>query len=107
MGKLSRPLLPPPLTTIGEPKQTQPVTESSHQMKFTSFSIQKCPIALAAGLGGLFTVANVAVAQTGTWTPTSAPNAPWSAIASSADGIELVATGWYRYYYMEGTAYYP
>ena len=53
---------------------------------------------LVAGLGGLLTVVNLAFAQT--WTPTGAPSqawtfvagrATWASIASSADGIKLVA----------------
>src|SRR5262245_55372964 len=46
---------------------------------------------LIAGLGGLLTVIELAPAQT--WEPTSAPRAPWRAVACSADGTKLVATG--------------
>jgi hypothetical protein len=40
-------------------------------------------------LGGMFTVANPASAQT--WTQTSAPSNHWASVASSADGTKLVA----------------
>jgi photosystem II stability/assembly factor-like uncharacterized protein len=42
-----------------------------------------------SALGGLFTAVTPAVAQS--WTLTSAPNLPWTSIASSADGSQLVA----------------
>src|SRR3989442_2289024 len=63
-------------------------------MKIPSFR-RKYPVLLVAGLGGLFSVVNLASAQT--WTPTGAPSsgAPtlrgWASVASSADGIKLVA----------------
>src|SRR5437773_1755711 len=66
-------------------------------MKMPSYMRPKYPVLLVAGLGGLFTVVNLASAQT--WTPTSAPSstAPtrkgWASVASSADGIKLVAAG--------------
>src|SRR5207237_346945 len=44
-----------------------------------------------AGFGGLFTFTNLASALA--WLPTGAPNRPWRAIACSADGTKLVATG--------------
>ena len=50
---------------------------------------QKLPVVLVAGLGGFFTVVDVACAQP--WTATTAPNLPWTALASSADGTRLVA----------------
>ena len=69
-------------------------------MKIPSSMRHKYPVLLVAGLGGLFTVVNLAFAQT--WTPTGAPTqawtfvagrATWASIASSADGIKLVAAG--------------
>src|SRR5438128_11650059 len=66
-------------------------------MKIPSFMRPKYPVLLVAGLGGFFTVVNLASAQT--WTPTSAPSssAPtlkgWASVACSADGIKLVAAG--------------
>src|SRR5438552_2980946 len=69
-------------------------------MKIRSYMRPKYPVLLVAGLGGLFTVVNVASAQT--WTPTGAPTqartfiagrATWPSVASSADGIKLVAAG--------------
>lgn len=44
---------------------------------------------LPAALAGLFTVVNLAFAQT--WTPTAAPTNFWSAIASSTDGLRFGA----------------
>ena len=69
-------------------------------MKLPSYTRPKYPVLLVAGLGGLFTVVNLAFAQT--WTPTGAPTqawtfitgrATWASVASSADGIKLVAAG--------------
>ena len=66
-------------------------------MKIPSYMRRKYPVLLVAGLGGLFSVVNLASAQT--WTPTGAPSsgAPtlrgWASVASSADGIKLVAAG--------------
>ena len=58
------------------------------------------PVLLVAGLGGLFTVVNLACAQD--WTLTGAPlvagvfDPGWKAVACSADGTKLVAAGWYQ-----------
>src|SRR5213082_4248806 len=60
-------------------------------MKIPSYIRPNCPVLLVAGLGGLFTVVNLASSQT--WTRTSAPSNPWSSVASSADGTKLVAAG--------------
>ena len=60
-------------------------------MKLPSYMRPKYPVLLVAGLGGLFTVVNLASAQT--WTPTSAPAQGWASIAASADGKKLVAAG--------------
>ena len=66
-------------------------------MKLRAYLRQKYPVALIAGLGGLFTVARLASAQL--WTLTSAPVATgeltwnWTAVACSADGTKLVAAG--------------
>src|SRR5437867_1936950 len=60
-------------------------------MKIPSYMKPKYPVLLVAGLGGLFSVVNLAFAQT--WTPTGAPYEDWGAVASSADGTKLVATG--------------
>jgi len=51
----------------------------------------KLPFLRMTFLGGLFTVLNLASAQT--WTKTSAPIGPWTTIASSADGIKVIAAG--------------
>jgi len=48
-----------------------------------------CLFPFVAAFSGLFTAVNPAFAQD--WTLTSAPNLPWSSIASSADGTKLVA----------------
>ena len=62
-------------------------------MKIPSYIRQKYPVLLVAGLGGLFTVVNLAFAQT--WTPTGGSaqgqDRRWTSVASSADGIKLVA----------------
>jgi len=77
-----------------------PETERNSKMKIPSSMWHKYPVLLVAGLGGLFTVVNLAFAQT--WTPTGAPTqawtfitgrATWASVASSADGIKLVAAG--------------
>ena len=50
---------------------------------------------LVAVLGGLFTVANLGLAQS--WTATSAlgPQGTWKTVACSADGTKLVAAGYH------------
>jgi len=58
-------------------------------MKLPWYMRQKLPVVLVAGLGGFFTVVDVACAQP--WSATTAPNLPWKALASSADGTRLVA----------------
>jgi hypothetical protein len=58
-------------------------------MKTPSNIRQKLPVVLVAGLGGFFTVVDVACAQP--WATTTAPDLPWKALASSADGSRLVA----------------
>lgn len=58
---------------------------------------QKLPVVLVAGLGGLFTVVDVACTQP--WATTTAPTLPWKAIASSADGTRLVAASNARSYF--------
>src|SRR5207302_2172738 len=68
-------------------------------MKIPFSTRPKYPVLVVAGLGGLFTVVNLAFAQT--WTPASEPGRPlspigwvygrWVSVASSADGIKLVA----------------
>ena len=50
---------------------------------------QKLPAVMVAGLGGFFTVVDVACAQP--WAATTTPNVPWKALAASADGTRLVA----------------
>jgi len=67
-----------------------PVTETERNSKMKISSSMR-PVVLAAGLGGPFTVVNLACAQT--WTPTRAPSAAWNSVASSADGTKLVAAG--------------
>jgi hypothetical protein len=44
-------------------------------MKMPNYIRSKFLMLLAAGLGGLFTIVNLAFAQS--WTATSAPNGPW------------------------------
>ena len=58
-------------------------------MKLPWYMRQKLPVVLVAGLGGFFTVVDVACAQP--WATTTAPNLSWKALASSADGTRLVA----------------
>src|SRR5690349_5902631 len=72
-------------------------------MKIPWYMKPKYPTLVMAGLGGLFTVMNLACAQT--WTPTSAPSAGpgssprWNSVASSADGTKLVAAGAHSCFY--------
>src|SRR5207244_2884253 len=65
--------------------------KGNSSMKIPSYMRPKYPALLVAGLGGLFTVVNLTSAQT--WTPTGAPCQRWASVASSADGIKLVAAG--------------
>src|SRR3990172_11362286 len=58
-------------------------------MKTPWYMRQKLPVVLVAGLGGFFTVVDVACAQP--WATTGAPSHPWKALAASADGTKLVA----------------
>jgi len=58
-------------------------------MKTPWYMQQKLPVVLVAGLGGFFTVVDLACAQP--WATTTAPNLSWKALASSADGSKLVA----------------
>lgn len=58
-------------------------------MKTPSYMQQQLPVVLVAGLGGFFTVVEVACAQP--WATTDAPKLWWKALASSADGKTLVA----------------
>lgn len=60
----------------------------------------KCPMLIMAALTGLLAAANLANSQT--WTPTSAPTQEWQAIASSADGLKLAAAGYSAYYLGDG-----
>ena len=48
----------------------------------------RTPLALVIGIGSLFNLSN---AFTQTWTLTSAPTNAWSSVASSADGVKLIA----------------
>ena len=66
-------------------------------MKTPSYMRQKLPVVLVAGLGGLFTVVDVASAQP--WAATGAPSTPWKALAASADGSKLVAAAARKSYY--------
>jgi hypothetical protein len=61
-------------------------------MKKPAHPKPKNSILIVAGLGGLFTVVTLAQAQD--WQATSAPELSWRTVASSADGIKLVASGW-------------
>ena len=65
-------------------------------MKTPWYMQQKLPVVLVAGLGGLFTVVDLACAQP--WAATTAPNLSWSALAASADGTRLVAAANTRSY---------
>src|SRR2546422_1485247 len=65
--------------------------KGNSNMKIPSYMRPKYPVLLVAGLGGLFTVVNLASGQV--WTATSAPLQDWEAVASSADGTKLVAAG--------------
>ncbi|HRY52046.1 MAG TPA: sialidase family protein [Candidatus Paceibacterota bacterium] len=60
-------------------------------MKLSCQMRQKLPVVLVAGLGGFFTVVDVACAQP--WAATTAPDRAWKAVATSADGTRLVAAG--------------
>ena len=60
-------------------------------MKTPSSMRHKLPVVLVAGLGGLFTVVDVACAQP--WAATTAPDRTWKALAVSADGTKMVAAG--------------
>ena len=64
-------------------------------MKILRFTKSNCPALLLAGLGGLLAAVNIASAQT--WTPATAPPQDWQTIASSADGVKLVAAGFQSY----------
>src|SRR5262245_26805757 len=66
-------------------------------MKKTPHPKPKNSVLFVAGLGGLFTVVNLAHGQD--WQRTSAPTWPWRTIACSADGAKLVASGWIDYGY--------
>ena len=67
-------------------------------MKTLSDMRSKYPVLWMAGLGGLFTVVNLANAQS--WQATSAPSDVYcSSVTSSADGNALVAVAY------EGTVY--
>jgi len=61
-------------------------------MKLSRQMRQKPAVALIAGLGGLFTVVDLACGQP--WAATTAPTRSWKALAASADGTRLVAAGW-------------
>ena len=58
-------------------------------MKTPCYMQQKLPVVLVAGLGGFFTVVDVACAQP--WAATTTPDLAWKALAASADGTKLVA----------------
>ena len=58
-----------------------PVTETERNSKMKISSSMR-PVVFVAGLGGLFTVVNLAFAQT--WTPTGAPTQAWTFVAGQA-----------------------
>jgi hypothetical protein len=62
-------------------------------MKIPTFRRSNFPVLLIAALGTLFTVVDRVPAQG--WTPTGAPRQPWGTVASSADGVKLVAAGYH------------
>ncbi|MBI4661078.1 MAG: hypothetical protein HY735_19790 [Verrucomicrobia bacterium] len=66
-------------------------------MKVLSYMQQKPAVALVAGLGGFFTIVDLADAQP--WAATDAPVQPWKALAASADGTRLVAAANARSYF--------
>ena len=65
-------------------------------MKKPSHLKPNCPALLLTALTGLLAAANLANSQT--WTPTSAPPQDWQAIAASADGLKLVAAGYQTFF---------
>jgi len=83
--------MPQMIATSPKSKCLSPETERNSKMKIPSIMSPKYPVSLVAGLAGLLTVVNLASAQD--WTVTSAPSSPWTSVASSADGIKVVATG--------------
>ena len=66
-------------------------------MKTGLFSVTKCSLFRATGLGGLLTIAHLTSAQS--WEPIS-PTLYWRAIAGSADLSKLIATGGTAYDYL-------